>query len=716
VFFFKLSATNWHEPYNESPTYSTFYLNNLLLTMPKPIDEDRVRRKAELERKKEARKAAKEKLNVQSLPETRESSDVVTHPKVPSLLHALPEDAMQVMYSLLPAADLGRLILTCKSLRRMLPAARIPFLCARLGRPHAAAKGRVGYTDLCADESEARQILEQSSIAGGDGLPQHPDEFISYARFLEEAVGGYGCLSTGGNRTRTNPIHLPAFVQGRFVSVSPEHSLCRVGGDGQKSGAGGSGIASWGVGKRGQLGHGKREDEKLPRTLLGGLGYGIRIVQCSAGGGLVRIAHSLLLTSTGRVLSFGAGANAALGHGYFAANQLPDCLRPRYIEALSGVRCICVAAGELHSAAVSSDGDVYTWGDGFCGQLGHGDKRPQLTPKQIEIGGLEDEMVTSIVCGGRHSIACTEDGEVWTWGLGHFGVLGRSYSPFDYDADATVAAFADIEVDRLDDLVVDENDGVAERNARDEQARLRADPAARDHAAELLAHLDLIANVSLDDSSDQCLPRVVDSLRNITIVGASAGHRHSLFLDIHGSLYSCGAGSAGCLGHGDTSSNMYPIKISTFDEDGTRVIQMDAGVDISMAVTSKGDVYSWGKSDGGRIGLGLERKEVMYPRKVSVTNAKGKPVKAVDVACGYFHSLIVGLDGTVHQCGGVGTDGLEDGQEVLDSMESTVGKSREIADFNIWPRRPEPKEEVKKERWKKLGKYEVKGRSKMLRD
>ena len=64
----------------------------------------------------------------------------------------------------------------------------------------------------------------------------------------------------------------------RFASVSPEHTLCRVGG-GEKSGGGGSGVASFGVGKRGQLGHGKRVDEKKPRMLLGGIGYGIRIVQ-----------------------------------------------------------------------------------------------------------------------------------------------------------------------------------------------------------------------------------------------------------------------------------------------------------------------------------------------------------------------------------------------------------------------------------------------------
>lgn len=218
-------------------------------------------------------------------------------------------------------------------------------------------------------------------------------------------------------------------MNGRFASVSPEHSLCRVGGDGIKSGAGGSGCASWGVGKRGQLGHGKRKDEGKPRMLLGGIGYGIRVVQVSAGGGLVRVAHSLLLTSTGRVLSFGTAQYGQLGHGYSPGKQLPDVLRPQYIKELSHLQCTCVSAGELHSAVVTVDGDLYTWGDGFCGQLGLGDKRPKLVPQQVTEGGMEDECVLSVSCGARHTLVVTEDGEVFSFGLGHFGVLGRSYTP-----------------------------------------------------------------------------------------------------------------------------------------------------------------------------------------------------------------------------------------------------------------------------------------------
>jgi hypothetical protein len=362
---------------------------------------------------------------------------------------------------------------------------------------------------------------------------------------------------------RKSPEMLPPYVNGRFASVSPEHSLCRVGGDGEQCGAGGSGVAAWGVGKRGQLGSGKRHDEKLPRRLFGGLGYGIRIVQVSAGGGLVRVAHSLLLTSTGRVLSFGSGQYGALGHGFSAGKQLPDVLRPQYVEALSNVRCTCVSAGELHSAVVTLDGDLYTWGDGFCGQTGHGDKRPQLVPKQVTQGGLEDECVSSVSCGARHTLCVTEDGEVFSFGLGHFGVLGRSFTPFDYDADAAVVALGGEE-----GLAVPAMAAAAAppppppRPDADVEDRPLGE--LRGIAADVLAHIDRMANLTLEDSSNQCIPMVIDSLKGISIVGASAGHRHSMLLDEMGGLYSFGTGTTGALGHGDRQSQSYPMKLMEF--------------------------------------------------------------------------------------------------------------------------------------------------------
>lgn len=748
--------------------------------MPKPVDEDRARRKELLEQKKAARRAAKEGLETRAAcapataatapPESEPSLSAATAVTVAAgdssccPLLTLPLDSLHVIYSMLSAAELGRLTLTCTHLNRLLSTAHISYLISRLATGGATTTSTATTTTTIAvqllgggggnsnTEAEARDLWWDCLTAGGDtgrsAVPRHSsavdrqtyNQFIGYARFLEEAVCGYSVLSFrrgshhrnhhtshsgGGGSSGTTNVRLPTFVQGRWASCSPEHSLCRVGGDGLVEGPGGSGVASWGVGKRGQLGHGVQRDERHPRRLLLVQGRqlgGLRIVQVSAGGGLVRVAHSLLLTSTGRVLSFGTGQYGALGHGFSAAKQLPDYLKPSYVEALQHVCCVCVAAGELHSAAVTSDGDVYSWGDGFCGQLGHGDKRPAVSPKQVTAGNLDEECISNISCGSRHTLAVSEDGECFSWGLGHFGVLGRSFTPFEYDADAAVVALA-----MADGGESNNNDnGVrlgAMQNVNGEAPPRAAVVVERDADAELAAHLDLIANLSLDDSSDQCIPKVIDSLKDIKVVGASAGHRHSLLLDAHGALYSFGAGSSGCLGHGDTANQMYPCRIQAFDDDNTRIMQMSAGVDMSMAVSTTGHVFAWGKTDAGRIGLGLSKSHMTLPRRVYLSAAakdeKTTPAaKAVDVECGYVHSLIVGLNGTIHLCGGVGVDGEDDGQQQQaddENRSSIEGQPRQVADFNIWHRKPEPKaEQVTKERWTKLDKYEVKGRSKML--
>lgn len=59
------------------------------------------------------------------------------------------------------------------------------------------------------------------------------------------------------------------------------------------------------------------------------------------------------------------------------------CDRPRVIESLRGIEVVDIAAGGAHSACITIAGDLYTWGKGRYGRLGHGDSEDQLKPKLV---------------------------------------------------------------------------------------------------------------------------------------------------------------------------------------------------------------------------------------------------------------------------------------------------------------------------------------------
>ena len=96
--------------------------------------------------------------------------------------------------------------------------------------------------------------------------------------------------------------------------------------------------------------------------------------------------------------------------------------RPQMVED-AGIERASLACGAFYTVALTSDGAVYTWGRGEHGELGHGDRSNQLTPKRVD--ALASVSVRALACGGRHSAALTSDGAVYTWGRGEYGRLGH---------------------------------------------------------------------------------------------------------------------------------------------------------------------------------------------------------------------------------------------------------------------------------------------------
>lgn len=100
-----------------------------------------------------------------------------------------------------------------------------------------------------------------------------------------------------------------------------------------------------------------------------------------------------------------------------------------------------VAAGEAHTLALTASGSVYTWGRGQFGRMGMGVFQDELEPTLVEIGATVEEdnglptrddrdsaersRVTQIAAGAYHSLALAGDGTVWSWGFNAYGQLGR---------------------------------------------------------------------------------------------------------------------------------------------------------------------------------------------------------------------------------------------------------------------------------------------------
>lgn len=74
---------------------------------------------------------------------------------------------------------------------------------------------------------------------------------------------------------------------------------------------------------------------------------------------------------------------AVLITGNAISSGFRNCDKPRLIEALKTKRIRDIACGSSHSAALTSSGELYTWGLGEYGRLGHGDNTTQLKPKMV---------------------------------------------------------------------------------------------------------------------------------------------------------------------------------------------------------------------------------------------------------------------------------------------------------------------------------------------
>lgn len=128
--------------------------------------------------------------------------------------------------------------------------------------------------------------------------------------------------------------------------------------------------------------------------------------------------HFLAIATNGELYSWGVGEFGRLGH----SDECLDKENPTKIAYLKESQISFAACGTTYSAAISSNGELYTFGQGRFGKLGHGNSDDKTIPTLVS--ALKLHKVTFVACGDSHTVCSTDQGKVFVFGDGDFGKLG----------------------------------------------------------------------------------------------------------------------------------------------------------------------------------------------------------------------------------------------------------------------------------------------------
>ncbi|KAG2572219.1 ultraviolet-B receptor UVR8-like [Panicum virgatum] len=335
----------------------------------------------------------------------------------------------------------------------------------------------------------------------------------------------------------------------------------------------GNALCSWGRGEDGQLGHGDAEDRLVPTVLSGFDAPGIASVICGADHTTAYSEEEL------QVYSWGWGDFGRLGHG-----NSTDVFTPQPVKALQGLKIKQIACGDSHCLAVTMAGEVQSWGRNQNGQLGLGTTEDSLLPQKIQ--AFEGVCVKMIAAGAEHTSAVTEDGDLYGWGWGRYGNLG------------------------------------------------------------------------LGDRNDRLFPEKVSSVEGEKMVLVACGWRHTITVSESGTMYTYGWSKYGQLGHGDFEDHLVPHKLESLKD--STISQISGGWRHTMALTSEGKLYGWGWNKFGQVGVGnnddhCSPVQVHFPEEQKISQ----------VACGWRHTLALSEKKNVFSWGR-GTSGQLGNGEIVD--------------------------------------------------
>ena len=326
--------------------------------------------------------------------------------------------------------------------------------------------------------------------------------------------GSCGGLGNGTQDDKKDPMVMKDFLYLDVAQVACENS-------------GGAAVMftgelfTWGKGERGRLGHSDSNDRIKPTYVKSLQGRNIKHV-CMGN------LHTLALDDVGAVFAFGDYQYGQCGIEKFDSFLTTPTVLP---ICNNGFKVTKIACGHWHSAIVSNDGQLLTFGRGEDGQLGHGDKLNRHSPTRVR-GVLDDYKIVDVACGLWHTMALTEEGYLFTWGNNTYGQLGHN------------------------------------------------------------------------NNEELLFPVFVETFRSMPVKQIAAGSAHSgCITESDGGVYMWGNGIYGQIGNNTNTHALSPMRVKLGKLKGKQLV---CGVNHVLCLMDDGSVYGWGAGTYGRLGVGNE--------------------------------------------------------------------------------------------------------------
>ncbi|XP_072248300.1 serine/threonine-protein kinase Nek8 isoform X3 [Leuresthes tenuis] len=228
--------------------------------------------------------------------------------------------------------------------------------------------------------------------------------------------GSNGCLGHGNFNDVTQPKIVEALLGYELVQVScgASHVLAVTN---ERE------VFAWGRGDNGRLGLGTQDTHNCPQQVCLPVEFEAQKVVCG-------IDCSMIISTQGSIVACGSNRFNKIGLDKITAgeesnpvNQVEEVhsYTPVHSAPLNTEKIVYIDIGTSHSVAVTEGGQCFTFGSNQHRQMGCSSRRSSRLPYLVS--GLQG--ITMAACGDAFTLAIGSEGEVYTWGKGARGRLGR---------------------------------------------------------------------------------------------------------------------------------------------------------------------------------------------------------------------------------------------------------------------------------------------------